>query len=91
LWDEAGLCDVRAGSLAVSAHYTDYDDLWLPLTVGVGPAGAFCKSLDETRRAALREALHARLGFPDGPFELHARAWAVAGTVGEKIASDVQS
>jgi hypothetical protein len=81
LWDGAGLRNVRCGSLAVTAQYADFDDLWSPLEAGVGPAGAFCKSLDHTGRAALREALHARLGVADGPFQLPALAWAVAGTV----------
>jgi ubiquinone/menaquinone biosynthesis C-methylase UbiE len=81
LWNDAGLCDVRCGSLTVSAHYADLDDLWSPLEAGVGPAGAFCQSLDDRGRAALHEALGARLGVPDGPFELQALAWAVAGIV----------
>jgi hypothetical protein len=66
----------------VSAQYSDFDDLWSPLLAGVGPAGAFCKSLDDKGRATLHGALRARLGVADGPFELRALAWAVAGTVG---------
>jgi ubiquinone/menaquinone biosynthesis C-methylase UbiE len=81
LWQDAGLQDVRSGSLRVSANYADFDELWSPLEAGVGPAGAFCKSLDCAGRAALRAALHGRLGVSDGPFELRALAWAVAGTV----------
>lgn len=81
LWDRAGLDDLRFGSLVVRADYADFEDLWWPLPTGVGPAGAFTKSLDEQRREALREALRRRLGVGDGPFELSARAWAVAGVV----------
>jgi SAM-dependent methyltransferase len=80
LWRAAGLRDVRADSLVVSATYRDFEDLWAPLPTGVGPSGAFCTSLDEDRRAALHEAYRDRLGVGDGPFELSARAWAVAGT-----------
>jgi SAM-dependent methyltransferase len=80
LWSAAGLRDVRAGSLVVSATYRDFEDLWAPLPTGVAPSGAFCTSLDEDRRAVLHDAYRDRLGVGDGPFELSARAWAVAGT-----------
>jgi SAM-dependent methyltransferase len=79
LWRDAGLRDVRFGSLVVHAGYEDFEDLWWPLPTGVGPAGAFTKALDADRRAELRDALRRRLGVGDGPFELSARAWAVAG------------
>jgi len=79
LWRLSGLTGVRFGALAVSATYRSFDDLWAPLPTGVGPSGAFCQSLDEERRQALRGACHRRLGSPEGPFELSARAWAVAG------------
>jgi SAM-dependent methyltransferase len=79
LWRDAGLRDVRFGPLAVRAGYADFDDLWSPLPTGVAPSGAFCASLGDERRAALRNAYRRRLGVGDGPFELTARAWAVAG------------
>ena len=81
LWRDAGLGDVRFGPLVVRAGYADFEDLWSPLPTGVGPSGAFCKSLDHERRAALHDAYRRRLGVGDGPFELTARAWAVAGIV----------
>jgi SAM-dependent methyltransferase len=84
LWRDAGLRDVRSGALTVRAAYAGFDDLWSPLPTGVGPAGAFCKALDDERRAALRAAYRRRLGVGvgDEPFELTARAWAVTGTAG---------
>jgi SAM-dependent methyltransferase len=81
LWRAAGLGEVRAAALVVRATYADFADLWAPLPTGVAPSGAFCASLDEDRRAALRDAYRRRLGVGDGPFELTARAWAVAGIV----------
>jgi len=81
LWRAAGLRDVRFGPLVVSTTYTDFQDLWSPLPTGVALSGAFCKSLDEERRAALHDALRRRRGVGDAPFELSARAWAVAGIV----------
>ena len=80
LWRLAGLTEVRFGELTVRASYSDFDDLWAPFPSGLAPSGAFCKSLDEEGRAALRAAYRRRLGVGDGPFELTARAWAVAGT-----------
>jgi SAM-dependent methyltransferase len=80
LWRGAGLREVRAGSLVVRARYPDFEDLWAPFPTGIGPSGAFCSALDDDRRAALRAAYRRRLGVGDGPFELSARAWAVAGT-----------
>lgn len=79
LWRSADLEDVRFGSLVVSAEYSDFADLWWPLPRGVGPAGAFTQALDEDRRQTLHAALRRRLGVGDEPFELSARAWAVAG------------
>jgi ubiquinone/menaquinone biosynthesis C-methylase UbiE len=79
LWSAAGLESVRFGSLVVRADYADFEDLWSPFPTGIGPAGAFAKSLDEERRGELRDALRRRLGVGDGPFELSVRAWAVAG------------
>jgi SAM-dependent methyltransferase len=81
LWRGAGLRDLRLGSVVVRAAYAGFEDLWSPLPTGVAPSGAFCRSLDDDRRAALRDAYRRRLGVGDAPFELTARAWAVAGAV----------
>jgi SAM-dependent methyltransferase len=81
LWRDAGLRDVRFAPLVVRASYADFEDLWSPLPTGVAPSGAFCKSLDHERRAALHDAYRSRLAVGEGPFELTARAWAVAGVV----------
>jgi len=79
LWRAAGLGSVRFGSLVARAAYANFEDLWSPLPTGVGPAGAFCKSLAEDDQAALSDAFRRRLGRGDGPFELTARAWSVVG------------
>ena len=83
LWRDAGLQDVRFGPLVVRAGYADFEDLWSPLPTGVAPSGAFCRSLDDDRRAALHRAYRRRLGVGDGPFELTARAWAVTGVTAQ--------
>jgi SAM-dependent methyltransferase len=81
LWREAGLEDVRDGTIEARAAYADFDDFWEPFTLGVGPAGAFVATLDEDGRAKLRGALRERVD-EDGPFELSAKAWAVSGRAG---------
>jgi len=82
LWRHAGLRDVRFGPLVVRAKYESFADLWSPLPTGVAPSGAFCQALDSDRRGALHDAYRRRLKVGDSPFELTARAWAVAGIVG---------
>jgi ubiquinone/menaquinone biosynthesis C-methylase UbiE len=79
LWTAAGLRDVRTSALEAHASYAGFEDLWSPLPTGVAPAGAFCKTLDEDHRLALHDAFRTRLGVGEEPFELTARAWAVAG------------
>jgi SAM-dependent methyltransferase len=81
LWEGAGLDDVTTGELLVSADYADFDDYWRPFTAGLAPSGAYCASLDEASREALRTACFRRLGEPSGAFTLSARAWFVSGAV----------
>jgi SAM-dependent methyltransferase len=79
LWREAGAEEVETGELSASAAYDGLDDAWWSFEAGVGFSGAYCRSLDERRRGALREEFHRRLGAPGGPFRLTARAWTVRG------------
>jgi SAM-dependent methyltransferase len=80
LWQGAGLRDVDGGQIVVSAAYEDFDDLWRPFLAGVGPAGDFAVSLEPEAQEALRNEYSRRLGSPEGPFELKARAWYAVGT-----------
>ena len=79
LWRRAGLRDVETGPLVVETTYGGFDDLWEPLTLGVGPAGSFCSALEPKRQQTLRDELFSRLGSPEGPFTLRALAWGVRG------------
>ena len=81
LWSAAGLVGVRVVPAVVDAGYEDFEDLWHPLEVGVGPAGAHAVALAPEERAALKEELRRRLGVGDEPFRLSARAWIVTGRV----------
>jgi SAM-dependent methyltransferase len=79
LWQGAGLRDVHGGEIVVSAAYESFADLWEPFLAGVGPAGDFAVSLEPDAQGALRDEYHRRLGSPQGPFELTARAWCAVG------------
>lgn len=79
LWRGAGLRGVEVGEIVVGASYEGFDDLWEPFTKGVGPAGAYASSRDPESHVELREEFRRRLGSPEGPFELEARAWYAVG------------
>jgi ubiquinone/menaquinone biosynthesis C-methylase UbiE len=79
LWERHGLDDVETAPLDVQVGYDSFDDYWEPFTLGVGPAGAYCASLEPEQREALRESCFGRLGSPAGRFSLTARACAVRG------------
>ena len=81
LWESAGLRDVDVSPIVVDASYDDFDDLWAPFPTGVGPAGAYAAALDAGAEGALREEFARRLGDPQGPFQLSARAWCAVGRV----------
>jgi SAM-dependent methyltransferase len=81
LWVDVGLTAVDVSAAVASAAYESFDDLWQPVDLGVGPAGAYAASLSPPVRDALREGLRARLGVGETPFELTARAWVVTGRV----------
>jgi SAM-dependent methyltransferase len=80
LFAEAGLERVEARAIDVPTVFRDFDDYWTPFLGGQGPAPGYCVSLDEARRAALRERLQASLPRAgDGSIRLIARAFAVRG------------
>ncbi|MBM3597169.1 MAG: methyltransferase domain-containing protein [Alphaproteobacteria bacterium] len=82
LWRAAGLADAEARAIDIPTVFADFDDFWRPFLGGQGPAPGYCMSLDEARRAALREHIRANLPMAeDGTIPLIARAWAVRGTV----------
>jgi SAM-dependent methyltransferase len=80
LWRAHGLTGVATGELSVHADYVDFDDLFRPFAAGAGHSGACFTALDEAGQERLRADAHNRLGSPEGPFNLTARAWLVRGT-----------
>jgi SAM-dependent methyltransferase len=79
LWLAAGARHTEDGEIVVSASYESFDELWEPFTAGVGPAGVYTTSLEPEAQDALRDEYCRRLGSPEGPFELTARAWYAVG------------
>jgi SAM-dependent methyltransferase len=76
LFAQAGLGAAQVTTLTVRVRQAGFESWWEPMTLGVGPAGAYLASLPADRRAALRERCRRLL--PDGPFEVGAVAWAAA-------------
>lgn len=79
LLDGAGFEDHTETTLTVTSTYTGFDDLWSGFLAGIGPAGAYCLSLSDDARAALRAELYDRLGSPTGSFSLTAVARSATG------------
>ena len=83
LWREQGLDAVVEEALTVETRFASFDDYWTPFLEKQGPAGAYAASLSSDDLETLRMRLRRRLlaTGPDKPIVLHARAWAVRGTV----------
>ena len=77
-----GLASVDCIPIEVPTLFKDFDDLWRPFTLGVGPAPGYCASLDPEARQRLEENLADSLPRrDDGAIALTARAWAVKALV----------
>jgi SAM-dependent methyltransferase len=83
LWRDGGLTQVDEQPITIELPFSSFDDYWRPFLGGQGPAGSYAVSLSGARRDALETRLRTRLlgQRTDGPFTLHARAWAVKGIV----------
>lgn len=77
LFARSGLAGVEERVLEVETPFATFEDFWEPLTLGVGPAGAYVASAAPDLRERVREELRRRLGA--GPFAFGARARAVRG------------
>jgi SAM-dependent methyltransferase len=81
LFRSAGLHGVEVRAIDVPTRFDDFDDYWQPFLGGQGPAPGYAASLDEERRAVLREHIRGRLpSARDGSIPLTARAWAARGS-----------
>jgi SAM-dependent methyltransferase len=81
LWAGAGLTAVTVEPIDVPTRFPDFDDYWTPFLGGQGPAPGYVGTLDDDRRAALRDLLRDSLpAARDGSITLSARVWVVRGT-----------
>lgn len=80
-FESAGLEHVEVKALDCAMTFSDFDDYWKPFLGGQAPAPAYAMSLDEPRRARLRELIRSCLPIEgDGSIRMVSRAWAVKGT-----------
>lgn len=85
---EMGLADicVQAGlsptitPLEITTRFNEFEDFWMPFTLGAGPAPGYCMSLPNDHREALNAKLKENIGGLS-PIDLTARAWAIKSTV----------
>ena len=78
LVQSAGLTSVTCDAIEIETVFTDFEDYWLPFTLGAGPAPGYCASLAADARQRLKELLDDSLPRnADGSISLKARAWAV--------------
>ena len=82
LFESVGLTEVETTALEVPTVFHDFMDYWSPFVAGQAPAPAYCASLPEDKRQALRDELRKMLPTDDeGHIRLTARAYAVKGKV----------
>ena len=74
----AGLASIEEKALTASSRFASFDDWWQPFTLGIGPAGAYARTLDEQGREELRARCEQLL--PTAPFTIETVAWAARGT-----------
>ena len=77
LFVAAGLRDVTETTVSSSLEHRSFEEWWQPVTLGVGPAGAYAARLDAERLTELRERCRSLI--PTAPFVLTATAWAARG------------
>jgi hypothetical protein len=77
LFGSAGIDRIEEAELTVRVDHESFDDWWAPFTLGVGPAGAYARTLGDEELASVRGRCRQLLG--DGSFTLTATAWVVRG------------
>jgi ubiquinone/menaquinone biosynthesis C-methylase UbiE len=82
LFEKAGFSKTLIAPIEIETHFRNFDDYWKPFLGGQGPAPTYVRSLDESERNNLQNALNKRLLIqPDGSIPMFARAWAARSQV----------
>ena len=83
LLKQGGLENGHEQPLDITMTFDSFGDYWEPFLLGQGPAGAYVRTVETDRLAMLRNAVKRRLSLSSesDAFALHARVWAVRGTV----------
>ncbi|MFT3891574.1 MAG: class I SAM-dependent methyltransferase [Anaerolineales bacterium] len=80
LFQKVGLNDIETRAIDIETHFKDFGDYWNPFLGGQGSAPTYAMSLNEEKRAELREKIREGLPFAeDGSIPLIARAWGIKG------------
>ncbi|MDZ5621998.1 class I SAM-dependent methyltransferase [Nocardioides bizhenqiangii] len=79
MFTDAGLQDVEETLLTVRRDFATFEEWWEPFTLGVGPAGAYVRSLNQIEQTGLMGALREEHG--GGPITIQASAWTATGLV----------
>jgi SAM-dependent methyltransferase len=74
---DAGLTSVEGATVTASGRFESFDEWWEPMTLGVGPAGAYLQGLAEPARGDLRARCQELL--PTAPFTIATAAWSARG------------
>lgn len=81
LFTDAGLRHVEGATVVARLTHPTFEAWWEPFELGVGPAGAFLRTVGPEQRSAIRE--RARRSVPARDFTQEALAWVARGVVAE--------
>ena len=83
LWKKIGLRNEDEAAIEITMAFQSFDDYWIPMTEGAGPARTYISRLNPHQREKLKANVRDRVLREqiDGPFSLPAKALAVRGTV----------
>jgi SAM-dependent methyltransferase len=82
LFGDAGLNNSEVRAIDVQTNFSDFNEYWSPFLGGQGPAPSYVMSLNEKKRAELRERIRSNIPIAsDGSILLIARAIAIKSIV----------
>lgn len=76
----AGFAGISVDSVVIDTTFSDFEDMWIPFTLGSGPAPGYVAGLDSGHVDALRQRLRSEVEERGGLAGLQARAWMGRGS-----------